>query len=187
MKKIVCLLFFVTVSFYSQEEIFKGLKYGMNENESKKEFQKNKPEYINIDFGNNFYYRIFRQNFVFIDNKLSSVLLSPKGFALGMDYDSAKNYLIHTRNYFKELNYQTFIDNEFWNAPYNYVKSGSKWGLVMYNQEKTKIIQIYTVEFNVTQSSSYIVYLKVWNYKKWMELYEKETQIQHSKKKNSGF
>ncbi|MDN3665637.1 hypothetical protein ACFFU1_16790 [Algibacter miyuki] len=156
----------------------------MTKTEAKKEFVKNRDQYITVDFTNNFYYRIYKQNFIFLDDKLSCVVLSPKGYALGMGYDSAKNYLIHTRSFFEDLNYETFIDDEFWNAPINYIRSGSKWGLVLYNPEKTKIIQMFPQEL---KDHVYYVYLRVWNYDVWMNLYLDAQSVNSEKLKDSGF
>lgn len=113
--------------------------------------------------------------------------MKPKGFAFGMDYDSAKNYLIHTRSFFTDLGYETFIDDEYWNAPLNYASSGSKWGLILNNKDKTKIIQLFPQKYNALNSTSFLVNLRIWHYDTWMELYNKENAIQEEKKEKSGF
>ena len=48
----------------------------MTESEAKTEFKKNKNDYTTVDIGNGFLYRIYRQNFVFDENKLVGVLLA---------------------------------------------------------------------------------------------------------------
>ncbi|MDO6813815.1 hypothetical protein [Tenacibaculum soleae] len=187
MKKGILLLFLLVSNLIFSQSIYKGLEFEMTPKEAKKEFKKNKNNYISVDLGNNFYYRIYRQNFIFLDKKLSCVVLTPKGFSLGMDYDSARNYLIHTRSFFTDLGYEIFLDNEYWNAPLNYASSGSKWGLILFNKDKTKIIQIFPQKYNTLSTTSFLVNLRIWNYNAWMDLYNKENDLQNNKKANSGF
>jgi hypothetical protein len=185
MKKCILIVLFLFFFFnIKSQEIYKGLMSGMSKLEAKKQFKKNRDTYITVDFTNGFNYRIYRQNFMFINDKLAALVFSPKGYVFGMDYDSTRNYLIHTRNFFEDLNYVTFIDDEYWNSPINYVSSGSKWGLVLHNEEKTKIIQMFTERYMET---SFLVVLSVWNYDVWMNLYNKEESIQSKKKIKSGF
>ena len=165
------------------QSIYKGLEYGMSKVDAKKEFKKNKSTYTTVDLGNNFLYRIYQQNFTYDNDKLVGVLMSPKGSALGMSYDACKNYLIHTRGFFERLGYETFIDNEWWNAPLNYSKSGSKWGLVLNKKDKTTIIQMYQIKV----AENYYVNLKVWHYDTWMGYYNAENERQESKADDSGF
>tara|TARA_B110000259_G_scaffold184171_1_gene230690 strand:- start:46 stop:612 length:567 start_codon:yes stop_codon:yes gene_type:complete len=188
MKKLIkyitfTLILVFTVDSYSQS-IYKGLTYGMTKTEAKKEFKKNKDLYTTVDIGNGFLYRIYRQNFSYDNGKLVGVLLSPKGAMLGQSYDNAKSYLINTRSFFERLGYETFIDNEWWNAPLNYVKSGSKWGLALNKQDKSTIVQIYTQSLS---STTYLVNLKIWHYDTWMGYYDAETETQQTKADESGF
>jgi len=186
--KLNLLAVLLTVSMYSQS-IYKGLTYGMTKSEAKKEFLANKDQYTNIDTGNGFLYRTYKQNFVFTDGKLTCVPLTPKGAALGLGYDETVLYLEHTRKFFENLNYQTFIDAEYWNAPLNYEKSPSKWGLILYNEDKTKIIQMYPSSYSnsVTGGKKYLVIINVWHYNTWMNFYNKAQSINKEKAKNTGF
>jgi hypothetical protein len=187
MKKLLYLflaLIFISSS-YSQS-IYKGLNYGMSKSEAKKEFKKNKTNYTTIDIGNNFFYRIYRQNFIFDNNKLVGIPINPKGFAFGMGYDVTVNYLTHTRGFFESLGYETFIDNKWYNAPLNYLKSSSKWGLVLKNKEKNTIIQMFPMSMG-SASSTYLVKLIIWDYNTWMGYYDKENKSQNAKAKSSGF
>ena len=182
---IVMLLFF-TINSFSQS-IFKGLEYGMSEKDAKKEFKKNKDDYINIDIGNGFSYRIYRQNFLYDNKKLVGILLSPKGYAFGQSYDTAKSFLTYTRAFFEDLGYETFIDNKWWNAPENFSKSNSKWGLVLNNKDKSKIIHMYPIKYQQSGSTKYLVKLTVWNYETWVGFYNEANKKQAEKSKKSGF
>ena len=189
MKKLIkyitfTLILVFTVDSYSQS-IYKGLTYGMTKAEAKKEFKKNKDNYKSVDIGNGFLYRIYRQNFIYDNNRLVGVTLNPKGSTFGMTYDLTKSYLTSTRKFFESLNYQTFIENEWYNAPINYLKSGSKWGLVLNKGDKTKIVQMYPMSMGST--SNYIVKLIIWDYNTWMGYYNSETKVQEKKAEESGF
>mgnify|MGYP005993348777 CR=1 FL=1 len=183
---ILTFCFCLTLSINSQS-IYKGLKYGMTQAEAKKEFKKNKKDYTTVDLGNNLLYRIYRQNFVFINNKLVAVPLTPKGFAFGMQYDDAKNYLTATRSFFEKLGYEAFIDNKWWDAPLNFANSNSKWGLILNKKDKSTIVQMYPVKYNVSSSTSFIVHLKVWHYDTWMNSYNNSKKQQKKITEKSGF
>ena len=183
MKKIlITFLIIFAVNSYSQS-IYKGLEYGMSKVEAKKEFKKNKDTYISVDLGNGFLYRIYQQNFIYDNDKLVGILFNPKGAGLGQTYDGAKSYLIHTRSFFESLGYETFIDNQWWNAPLNYVKSGSKWGLVLNKKDKSIIVQM----FPIAMGNSYLVNLRIWHYETWMGYYDDENKVQEIKADESGF
>ena len=184
MKKLLFVV--LLIPFFSlgqSKSIFKGLKYGMTKSEAKKEFKKNKKDYTTVDIGNGFLYRIYQQNFLYDNEKLVGVTLNPKGSALGMQYDLTKNYLTATRTFFESLNYQTFIDNKWYNAPVNYLKSASKWGLVLNKEDKSTIIQMYPMALG----DNYFVQLIIWEYDTWMGYYDKENKRQSVKAKTSGF
>ena len=177
---------FLSCSIYGQQ-IYKGLDYGMTPDEAKKAFKERRDEYINVDLGNNFRYRIYRQNFIYQNDKLTGITFAPKGYAMGMSYDAAKNYLIHTRQFFEELGYKTFIDTEWWNAPINFSRSWNKYGLVMEHPEKKTIVQLYPQTLNTGSGNTYSVSLLLMNHKTWMELYNKEQDFIEKKKEKSGF
>ena len=183
-KHTILLLFLIISSSCLSQSIYKGLNYGMSQSEAKKEFKQNKTDYTTIDIGNGFLYRIYRQNFIYDNGKLVGVVLNPKGSALGMSYDLTRNYLTSTRSFFETLNYQTFIENEWYNAPLNYLKSGSKWGLVLNKEDKSTIIQMYPMSLS---SSTYIVKLIIWDYNTWVGYYDAETEKQKDKANKSGF
>ena len=170
-------------SIASGQSIYKGLTYEMSPDEAKQEYKSNKDDYKSIDLGNGFVYRTYRQNFEYQNNRLVGLLLTPKGSALGQSYRSAKNHLIYTRNFFEDLGYTTFIDNKWWNAPHNYVNSGSKYGLVLRNREKDRIIQLYPVEVQ----NNFLVHLQIWHYDTWMGLYKRSNKQRNEKVEDSGF
>jgi len=159
----------------------------MTKSEAKKEFKKNKIEYTNIDVGNGFLYRAYTQNFIYDGGKLVGILLTPKGSAFGLTYDGAANYLTHTRSFFESLGYETFIDNQWWNAPVNYVASNSKWGLVLNKSDNSTIVQMYPISYNLSGRTVYMVNLRVCNYDWWMNSYNEENKKQSHIVKNSGF
>ena len=183
---VLLLIFFIISNGYTQS-IYKGLEYGMSKSEASKEFKKNKESYTTVDIGNNFLYRIYKQNFVFDNNKLVALLLTPKGSAFGQSYDSARNYLIHTRKFFEKLNYETFLDNEWWDSPLNYIDSESKWGLILNKKDKSTIVQMYPISYELSGKKSFLVKLMIWNYDTWMGYYKKDREIQKEKANNSGF
>ena len=188
MRKILIILFFSLIYQVNAQDlrqsIYKGLVFGMSKSEAKKEFKKNKATYTTVDIGNGFLYRIYQQNFIYDNGKLVGVLFSPKGAGLGQSYDSAKSYLVHTRGFFEKLEYETFIDNEWWNAPLNYIKSGSKWGLVLNKKDKSTIVQIFPQSLG---SNNYLVNLRIWHYDTWMGYFNTENKIQETKVDKSGF
>ena len=186
MKKLFVLLLIPFFSFGQSKSIFKGLEYGMTKSEAKKEFKKNKKDYTTVDIGNGFLYRIYKQNFLYDNGGLVGITLNPKGYALGMGYDVTVNYLTHTRGFFESLDYETFIDNKWYNAPLNYLKSSSKWGLVLKSKEKNTIIQMFPMSMG-SASSSYLVKLIIWDYNTWMGYYNAEMKRQNDKAKDSGF
>jgi len=183
---LIIIVLFVSLNLYSQS-IYKGLEYGMTESEAKREFKSNKDTYKTVDLGNNFLYRIYKQNFVYDNDKLVGVLISPKGSALGQTYNSAESYLIHTRVFFEDLGYETFIDNEWWNAPHNYVNSNSKWGLVLNKPDNSIIVQLYPTIIGGPGSNTFLVKLMIWDYNTWVGWYNQQEAKQRENVEDSGF
>lgn len=175
------------VSSISAQSIYKGLLYGMSKPEAEKEFKENNETYTNVDIGDNFIYKIYKQNFVFDNNKLVGILLTPKGSTFGQSYDLAKNYLVHTRDFFEKLDYETFIENKWWDSPSNYVSSNSKWGLILNKKDKSIIIQMYPISYELYGKTVYLVKLMIWNYDTWIGYYNKENENQKEKTNKSGF
>lgn len=162
------------------QEIYKGFEYGMTKDEAKSEFRENKDEYKTIDLGNGFVYRIYHQNFTFENGELVGITLTPKGSALGQSYESVVGYLEYSRAFFEKLNYTTFFEPEYWNGPENF---SSKYGLLMVNPEKSKMVQIYPVN----AGGSLITRMDIYNYNHFMNWYEEEKKRMEEKAENSGF
>lgn len=188
MKKIliVGILAMLYTPVFSQS-IYKGLEYGMSKTQAIDAFKENREEYVTVDLGNNFLYRIYQQNFIYENDSLVGVLLSPKGMALGMGHDLTTNYLEYTRGFFEQLGYETILENEYWNAPVNYSKSASKWGLILANPEKTKVVQMYPNNYQLSGKTVYSVILKVWHYSTWIGYYETAQTDRIEKAAKSGF
>ena len=170
------LLSLIFISNCFSQSVYMGLEFGMSKSEAKKEFKKNKDDYKTIDIGNGVLYRINRHNFIYKNTKLVAVALHPKGSALGMPYDLTRNYLTMTRSFFESLNYQTLIENKWYNAPIKYLKSSSKWGLVLNKEDKNTIVQMYPMSMG-SDSGSYLVKLIIWEYNTWMEFYDADAEV----------
>lgn len=168
----------------SAQSIFKGLEHGMSKDEAVSEFRSNKSDYINIEIGNGFAYRIYQQNFEYTKDGLVSILLTPKGSALGMGYYEAVNWLDYSKTFFDKLNYLEFFVPEYWNAPLNF---RSKYGLLLYNPDKTIMVQMYPKNYKIGSTTSYMVMLQIYNYDQFMEWYNAEKDVQQEIKEKSGF
>lgn len=184
MKKVVCIaaLFIATATF--AQPIFKGLESGMTKKEAQQEFRENKDDYTSIDVGNGFEYRIYQQNFQYQDNELVGILLTPKGSAMGQNYNEAVSFLEYSKSFFDSLNYSEFFVPEFWNAPVNF---GAKYGLLMHNPEKTVMLQLYPTSYMVGNTRSYLVKLHLYKYDQFLEWYETEKAKQEDLADKSGF
>jgi hypothetical protein len=168
----------------SAQSIFKGLEHGMSKDEAVSEFRANKSDYINIEIGNGFAYRIYQQNFEYTNDGLVSVLLTPKGSAMGQGYYEAVDWLDYSKTFFDKLDYREFFVPEYWNAPLNF---RSKYGLLMYNSEKTVMLQLFPIHYTIGNSKSYLVKLQLYNYDQFMEWYNAEKDVQREITEKSGF
>jgi len=92
LKALTLLLFsLISISGFSQDDVaLLGIKFGMNKEEVKKEFTKNKQQYQNIDLGG-YLWRLYPVNNSY-DNqgKLTLVKVSPKGGGMGLSSIQAK-------------------------------------------------------------------------------------------------
>tara|TARA_A100001011_G_scaffold257622_1_gene265907 strand:+ start:1495 stop:2061 length:567 start_codon:yes stop_codon:yes gene_type:complete len=188
MRKLFPFFFFLSALCFGQP-IFKGLQFGMTPKQAKTEFKKNKKEYINIYIGNGFYYRIYHQNFQYsiTNNGLVGVQLGPKGTLFGMDYSNTVAYLLQTKMFFDDLNYEIFLKPDWWDAPENFHSSQSEYGMIMFDQEKFKIVQFYPVKYFNGSSISYTVNLHIYNYDWWMNDYSKSQDNNRALQKKQGF
>jgi len=168
----------------SAQSIFKGLETGMSKKEAKAEFRANKDDYINIEIGNGFAYRIYQQNFGYVNDGLVSILLTPKGFTMGQGYSEAVSYLDFSNTFFQNLDYKEFFRPEYWNAPQSF---SSKYGLLLYNPEKTIMVQMYPTKYKAGSTTAFLVKLHIYNYNQFMEWYDKEHEAQEEIAEKSGF
>ena len=171
----------------AQVSIYKGLLYGMTQNEAKTEFKTNKIEYKGIDLGNNFTYNIYSQNFTYDNGKLVSLLLTPSGSTFGQSYNDVVNYLTYSKTFFDGLGYEIFLEPTWWKAPQMFNSTNSKYGLVLINKDKTTVVQLYPITYDLSGTTKYLVKLHIYNYDWWMNVYNKEIEKQSSIKKESGF
>lgn len=175
------LIFFLFISTQCiSQEIYKGFDFGMSKTEAKNEFRDNKEEYKTIDLGNGFIYRIYHQNFTYSNDQLAGITLTPKGAAMGQSYESVVSYLEYTRAFFEKLDYSTFFEPEYWNGPH---KFSSKYGLLMIDPDKNKVVQIYPVKAGGVFNTR----LDIYNHDQFMEWYEEENDRVEEKAENSGF
>lgn len=184
MKRIIILLVFLISLTANGQAIFKGLNYGMSKSEAKKEFKNNKDSYTNIDIGGGFVYRIYSQNFIYDNKKLVGIVFNPKGSMMGLGYEECKNWLIKTRSFFEGLGFETYIENKWWNAPMNYISSGSMWGLVMNKGDKTTMMQMFPQEIT---KGSYNASLRLWHHDTFVGYVESNRKKQKEKSDDSGF
>ncbi len=161
---VLYLLFPLLLSFNTRaQSIFKGLKYGMSQTQANAEFKTHKKNYTNLDIGDDYIYRTYKQDFIFEDNKLVGIIFSPRGSAFGQSYKSSKNYLLQTKDYLERLGYVSLIQNTYWNDPLEFIKTGEEQGLVMHKNKST-IAQLLTTQNDTNYNSAFIIKLIFWNY-----------------------
>jgi len=91
MKKMLnILLVLMITSTFAQTQAYKGLNFGMDKNQVKKEFKANKKAYQNIIFAGN-EFKIYKEAFVYDNNgKLAQIFFNlKKGGMYGIDYSDA--------------------------------------------------------------------------------------------------
>lgn len=176
---------FLITRAQERTSLFKGLLIGMNKKELKAEYKANKDLYTNIDIGNGWIYRTDLAN-MFIDSKtgLKGIYFFLKGSKLsGVGYQNTRNALEMTRQFFENIGYSTFYENEYWNFPLNFTAT---YGLIMVDKDKTKIVHLFptsapgSVE---THTPGLILY----EYKRFMGSYNKRLESIKDKQKKSGF
>jgi hypothetical protein len=166
---------------------YKGFAVGMNKDQVREEFVNNKDKYKSIDLGNGFIYRIYTQNCVYDKDSLIGIRLSVKGSAMGLSYQTVVNCLNYTGSFFVSKNYDVFYKSKWWNAPQSYANNGMKWGYVLVDNSKSKVIQLYPGVTTVNKHKNYSVQFIIWDYKSWMKLWNKSHEINETKSKASGF
>lgn len=166
------------------QTIYKGFETGMSEKEVKDEYKAHKDEYSEIDTGNGFFYRTYRNHMIYSDGGLVGIKFMPKGSAMGLGYDNTVLYLDHTKDFLTSLGYEVFFEPEFWNAPLNF---SSKYGLIMTNQDKTTVAHLYPIVMDTGAGKSYNMALAIFNYDQYMEWYNEAKEKKQETAENSGF
>jgi hypothetical protein len=156
----------------------------MSQGEAKSEFKKNKELYDSVDFGNGFVWRTYTQNFIFQNDSLVVVLMTPKGSALGLSNDGVASYLEFSRTFFQDKGYQVFFEPEYWQYPLNF---RSKYGLLLYNPDKTIMVHLYPLTYKVGYNTSFTACLKIMNYPWFLKTWEAGNKELQQKSENSGF
>lgn len=185
MRKIFPLFLLLFMCFLAAgQSIYRGLNFGMSQKEAKSEFKTNKDQYDAADFGNGFVWRAFTQNFIYANDSLMAVLMTPKGAALGLSHDGATSYLEFSKAFFENKGYQVFFEPEYWQYPLNF---HSKYGLLLSNPDKTIMVQLYPSTSRGVNTTHYTSCLKIMNYQWFMKTYTADQVILQEKSDNSGF
>jgi hypothetical protein len=163
--------------------IFKGLVYGMTPREAKNEFLTNKEDYTNVDLGNGFVWRSYKQNLIFLNDSLVGITFVPY-HPLALTNDNAIAYLEFTKAFFERKGYKVFLEPDNWQYPLLF---HSFFGLVMYNPERTIIVQMYPGTYKINYSTGYTASLKVLSYDWFMKAYKAYNDNLKGKSDNSGF
>ena len=76
------------------------------------------------------------------------------------------------------------MENEWWNAPIEYIKSESKWGLALNKIVKTTMVQMSHIEL---QNDSYLLKIVLWHHETWVGYVKAEEKRQKDRADKSGF
>ena len=185
MKKLLLILLFVPlISIGQSQSLFKGLNLGMTKKDAKKEYKDNKSEYDNVDIGNGWVWKTTTANFFYDNNGLEGILFYQKGTLLsGMSYDNTVNCLNMTKQFFENLGYEEFYKNQWWNAPMNF---SSAYGLILVSSDKAKIAHIYPTK-DAGGNNNPTAGLILYDYKIFMDSYNKRKEAINKKQEDSGF
>jgi hypothetical protein len=168
-----------------RQSLFKGLLIGMNTKEVKSEYKLNKDLYTNIDIGNGWIYKTDIAN-TYVDKKNGLIRIDffLKGTLLsGVGYENTQNALTMTRQFFENIGYSVFYENEYWNLPLNFSNS---YGLIMFDKNKTKIVHLFPSKAPGS-IDSYTPGLILIEYEIFMESYNKRLETIKNKQEKSGF
>ena len=181
---ILTLTLLFSIESMSQSSLFKGLNLGMTKKEAKKEYKENKSSYDNVDIGNGWVWRTNTQNFYYGNKGLEGIYFYQKGTLLsGLGYDNTVNCLNMTKQFFENLGYTEFYKNKWWNAPVNFSYS---FGLIMVSSDKSKIAHIFPTK-DAGGNNNHTAGLILYDYKIFMESYNKMQETVDNKQKDSGF
>ena len=183
-KPILLLLLIPLLSFGQSQPLFKGLKLGMSKKDAKKEYKSNKSEYDNIDIGNGWVWKTTTQNLMYGNNGLEGIYFYQKGTLLsGIGYDNTVACLNMTEQFFKNLGYEEFYKNKWWNAPANFSYT---YGLIMVSSDKLKIAHLFPTK-DSGGNNNYTAGLILYDFKKFIKGYNNRKENIQSKQEESGF
>lgn len=146
MKKLVLTiaLLFTVLLTSAQVELYQGLVEGMSKKDALKELKQNNDLYSSVDFGNDVVWKVYKQALRFNDKKLSTVnFLSAKGFGMAGTGQNGLIYLEKTAEVLKDKGYEVYLENENWKYPRYWTEKSFKYGLMLINPEKTKVVHLY--------------------------------------------
>jgi len=184
MKILLCLIMILSAQLLTAQTIYKGFKTGMSQKEVKDEYKSNKDEYSEIDTGNGFFYRTYRNQMVYSEDGLVGIKFMPKGSAMGLGYENSVLYLDYTKDFLHSLGYEIFYEPEFWNAPLNF---SSKYGLIMINPDKTTVAHLYPIVMDTGSRKSYNMAMAIFNYDQYMAWYNEAKEKKQETAESSGF
>ncbi|MGM0635439.1 MAG: hypothetical protein ACQESK_05195 [Bacteroidota bacterium] len=139
----IACLFFLSVSICAaQEVLYKGLKKGMSKEEAKTELRNHPEKYQKIDFENSTFWSIYERDLVFSQHQLMAVMMKPHDMEYGLNYTDTYKYLIHTRSFFKDLDYAVLAENQYWSRPQNFVKLDKDYAVLFQNPGKNLIVNM---------------------------------------------
>jgi hypothetical protein len=183
MRKLLPLLLFIPLLTNGQS-LFKGLNLRMSKKDAKKEYKLNKSLYNNIDIGNGWVWRTTFPNLTFGKDGLKGIYFYQKGTLLsGMGYDNTVSCLNMTKQFFEDLGYTEFYKNKWWNAPLNFSHT---YGLIMVSSDKAKIAHLFPTK-DAGGNNNHTAGLILFDYKKFIDSYNKRKETIEKKQKNSGF
>jgi len=178
MKKIIILIafHFIAIPISAQQgiKLYKGLSEGMSIKAAKKMMKKNKADYNEVSFGNNFIWTIKPTGLISKtkgSDYLAGIKMWPKGSLLtGVGYDLARGYLQTSASFFEERGYTDLIRSEWWNAPQNFNDGNYKYGLVLLSPEGDRVVHMYPSEvYSMSGDGTKIptVYIKIFTKGQW--------------------
>lgn len=178
------LVFLISLGANSQTSLFKGLNLGMTKKEAKKEYKQNKSSYDNIDIGNGWIWKTTTTNFYYGSSGLEGIYFYQKGTLLsGLGYDNTVSCLNMTKQFFENLGYTEFYKNKWWNAPLNFSYS---YGLILVSSDKAKIAHIFPTK-DSGGNNNHTAGLILYDYKIFMDSYNKRLETIDKKQEDSGF
>lgn len=184
---LIILLSIVTLGMSAQidrVQLYEGLYQGMTKEEVKEEWKNNKEKYTSIDFGNGVEWRMYRQNMSYIDGNLTRLRVNPKGALMGLNYNNTKVYLNNTATVLKRMGYNVLMENPKWNLPEMFTNGNYMYGLLLINEEKTRVIHLYPLKIS---RNTYLPDMMIFSYQLARYEFELDEQQEETVIENLGF